>query len=195
MLRRRIATCLFTLAAGSLAIAAVRPALFQEPQAPQPTEQHEFLLQGVGSWEGTIQMFMPGMEGEPTPATETIEAIGSFWTRSKFESTFAGMPFVGSGCTGYDPAKKAFVATWVDNTTTSLTLMEGKLDPKTNTLTMRWQAPDMATGAMTAHRSELVVKKDTYTMTFYMGEGEGMKAMVIDMKRKGTATREAGAGR
>jgi hypothetical protein len=195
MLRIRIAACLFTLAAGSLAVAAVQPALFQEPQAPQPTEQHKFLLEGVGTWEGTIQMLMPGMEGEPSPATETIEAIGSLWTRSKFECSFAGMPFVGTGCTGYDPEKKAFVGTWVDNMTTSITMMEGKLDPKTNTLTMRWKAPDMATGAMTAHRSELTVKKDAYTMSFYMGEGEGMKTMVIDMKRKGGATREAGAGR
>src|SRR5690606_9224817 len=120
-------------AVGAVAFAAARP-VFQEHEMQQPTKEHQMLLQSVGTWEGTIQMFHPDMPSEPVRATEIIEPIGEFWTQATFETNFMGEAFVGTGCMGYDTTKKAYVGTWIDSMTTSITLMEGQM--KGDTLVM-----------------------------------------------------------
>ncbi len=169
------------VAAGALAVAAVRPAVTgQEPI--QPTEHHEGLLTKVGEWEGTLTTAMPGMPENSTAARETVEPVGALWIQSRFECNL-GMPYVGTGCTGYDPAKKKFVGTWIDNFDTYLALMKGDLDPETGAIVMHWEGPNPVTGELVHHRSVNVGRKDSYTSTFFMGEGEGVKYMVIEMKR------------
>jgi len=182
MNRTCIATCTFLLAAGALAVAAVRPALFSQDM-PQPGDQHKQLLASVGEWQGTLTTFMPGQPATPAPATQVTEAIGGFWTQSRFTCDFMGMPYLGTGVEGYDESKKKYVGTWVDNMSSYLAIMEGEMDAKGEKLTMRWKAPDM-TGAIVPHRAETTHTKDSYTSTFYAGEGEGTKSMVIEMKRK-----------
>jgi hypothetical protein len=157
-------------------------AAMQTPPMPQPTRQHQELLQSVGTWEGTLTSFVPGVPAEPTPARETVEALGGFWTQSTFECEFMGMPYVGSGCFGYDEAKGKYVGTWIDNMSSMLAVMEGELAADGKTLVMRWRAPDWD-GQMTDHRSETVHTANSSVSTFYMGEGQGEKTMVIEMKR------------
>lgn len=158
---------------------------------PQPTDEHKHMLAGVGEWEGTVTMLdMPG--SKPEPAVESVKAVGGFWILSDFHSSFMGLPYHGSGHIGYDPMKKKYVGTWVDSMSSTFSLMEGEVDPKTHTLVMRWMAPDM-TGTIVPHRSESIANGDTRTMTFYSGTGEGKKSMVIEMKRKAGKAAEAGA--
>ena len=91
MLRSSLASLFVApLAAGPLAALAALPV--QEMEMPQPAEQHAQLLEAVGAWEGTITAFFPGMPSEPMEAKETVEAIGGFWTQSRFECDFMGMP-------------------------------------------------------------------------------------------------------
>lgn len=168
------------LAAG--AWAALRPA--QDMAIPTPGAEHTVLLEGVGEWEGTLTMLAPGMPQEGTPCRESVTAIGPFWTTSTFKCEFMGMPFVGSGVMGYDPEKKAYVGTWIDSMTTRLSVMEGKMDPAKKALVMSYKGPDPMTGKETTHRIETVWQADSYTSTFFMGEGEGTKHMSIAMKRK-----------
>lgn len=183
MLSTRFTTAVLLLTVGSVAFATLRPSFFaQEP--PQATEEHKEIMKGVGEWEGTLTMSMPGAPAEPIKATETVTAIGEFWTQGKFQCDFMGQPFMGSGTTGYDPAKKKFVGTWIDSMTTEMFIMEGTMDPKTKVLTMNWEAPSMATGERVPHRMETVFKGDSYTSTFFQGEDKGEQTMVIAMKRK-----------
>ena len=69
-----------------------------DPMMPGPTDEHRLLLEHVGTWKVACTYYMdpsqPPMEVE---AKETVEAVGGFWTVSKFESEFMGMPFVGRG--------------------------------------------------------------------------------------------------
>lgn len=178
----RLTTAALALAALGTTYAAVRPA--QEMQMPEPTSEHAELLKGVGEWEGTLTMHMPGSPEEGTPCKETVTAIGEFWTTSTFTCDFMGMPFVGTGVTGYDTERKLFVGTWVDAMTTRLTVMEGRMDPAKKALVMTYEGPDPMTGELTPHRIETVHSGDGYTSTFYMGEGDGVKHMSIAMKRK-----------
>lgn len=183
MNRKVFATCLFVLAAGALGLSAVRPALFRQ-EAPAPLPQHERLIaESVGEWQGTMTAFMPDAPTEPTAATDVVTPIGGFWVQSRFECSFMGAPYLGTGVTGYDAEKKKYVGTWADNTSSQLAITEGEMDAKGEKLVMHWRAPDM-TGAMTDHRSETVYTKDSYTTNFYMGKDSQEKTMVIAMKRK-----------
>lgn len=190
MLRKPLALSLAAISFGALAFAATR--LAQEPALPQPTEHHQWIVDGAGEWEGTLTSFLPGMPTAPTPAKESVVAIGGFWTQSRFTCDFMGMPYVGVGVLGYDVEKKKFVSTWSDSMSSFLALMEGDMDPKTKTLVMRWTAPDM-TGKPAQHRSETVHEGDSYTSTFFVGEGAGTKSMVIAMARKGAKPAKASA--
>ena len=170
---------LTVLAAG--AWAAFRPA----QGMPQPTPEHADLLKGVGTWEGTLTMFVPGMSQDPLPCKEVVEGIGDLWTSATFSCDMMGMAFTGSGVMGYDTERKLFVGTWVDSTTTRLVVMEGKMDPAKKALVMRYEAPNPMDGQMTQHRIETVRDSaDAYTSTFFMGAGEGQKHMAIAMKRR-----------
>ena len=183
-------------AAGALAFAAARPAPVQDMQEmPQPTRFHKLLQRDVGQWEGTMTTFVPGMPSEPVPATQTVDAIGGFWTRTHFECPFMGMKYIGTGVIGYDAEKEKFVGNWVDSMSSYFAMMEGELSDDGKTLTMRWDAPDM-TGAMTPHRYEATNDGESYTSTFYMGAGEAeTKSMVIEMKKVSGKAVEAGTGR
>lgn len=147
------------------------------------TAEQEEILQGVGNWEGTITMFIPGQDAAASPATEQVQGLGSVGTTTRFSSKFMGQPYVGTGVVGYDPVTRCYRGTWTDNMSPYVSVMEGKKNPETNAVVMHWKSPNME-GVMTQQRSETVRTADSYTMTFYEGEGEGRKAMVIAMKRK-----------
>ena len=180
MIKTRTVLCSVILAAG--AVAAVRP--FAPQEMPQPVEQHKLLLQGVGEWEGTITM--DSMGGMSSPATDSVSAVGGFWTTSVFKSDFNGMAFQGASTAGYDSKKGAYVGTWIDSMTSHLTLMTGHFDGDKNALVMEWEGPNMM-GEMTPHRSETVYRADAYVSKFYEGKDAGTLSMTIAMKRKSAA--------
>ena len=162
---------------------------------PEVTEHHKRILAGVGDWEGTITMFMPGAEPTPMPAQEKVEALGSYWTTSTFTSDMGGMAFMGKSSLGYDTEKKQYVGTWIDSTTTYLTVMTGEFDAKKSALIMRWKGPNWTgDGTIVDFRNESIQRADAMVTTFYMGAGEGTKHMEIKMKRK-AAPVDAGAGK
>jgi len=182
MSRTRLATSLLSLALAACAAETKKPVVSME-EWTQPTEQHKELSAGAGEWEGTLTVFGEHATPAPIPAQEKVEAVGSFWLQSRFTCDFMGMPYVGTGCVGYDPATKKYVGTWVDNTSSYFALMEGQKDAS-GKLVLHWMAPDEKTGVPIPHRSESVETADGRVMTFYMGEGAGTKSMVIEMKRK-----------
>ena len=127
-------------------------------------------------------------------ATESVVSVGEFWTQSRFECDFMGAPYIGTGCVGYDVAKEKFVGTWIDNTTTYIAQMEGEMNDE-GAIVMHWSAPDPMSGETVPHHSVSLNTDDGRVSTFYMGEGEGVKVMVIEMKRSSKKPVEAGAGK
>jgi len=188
MLRSRLLFgSLALVAVSTLSVAAIRPvALFGQDMRPKQTEQHKQVQKSAGTWEGTLTMSMPGMD-EPieTPAMEVIESLGDYWTTSRFECDFMGMPFIGVGNHGYDPQKEAFVGTWIDNMGTSIAMMEGNIDKDSGKLIMHWKGPDMSDPTSTVDmRHEMLWTDDSYTMEFFKGKTGGEPTMVISMHRK-----------
>ncbi|MFK5956108.1 MAG: DUF1579 family protein [Planctomycetota bacterium] len=178
MKKTLLATLILTVA-GS-AVFAATSVWNQEPQMPKPTAQHKALQEGVGNWEGTVTMFMPGVPEMPMPASEVVTAQGPFWVHSYFTTSMGPMgEYNGFGYSGYDPIAKQYVGTWMDNVSTTFSVMKGNYDKQGKVLTMKWKAPD-AMGKMTEMYNETVRTKDAYTITFF---ANGEKNMVIDMKR------------
>lgn len=167
------------LLAGSAAFAAVTTYTAQAPA--EPSAEHKMIQKSVGTYEGVVTMLAPGMEGETNTAKEVVTAHGPFFVKSDFTMPMGpGMNYEGHGVFGYSAASKKHVGTWIGNNEDHLAIMEGDYDEKTNTLTMRWKAPNMMTKELTNHHSELVRTEDAYTMTFFE---EGKEIWKMDMKR------------
>ena len=101
----------------------------EEMQMPQPTAEHNALREHAGTWNVHCTFYMdpsqPPMEVE---ARETVEMFGDFWTKSTFEADMFGKPFKGSATLGYDPHKKEYVSTWVDNMSPALFSLTGNFE-------------------------------------------------------------------
>lgn len=160
------------------------PALAQMPPPPQPGPEHELLRKDVGVWDATVEIFgPPGTPPMVSKGTETVTMLGPFWQVGDFKSEMFGQPFEGKGITGYDPAKKKFVGTWVDTISTSISTVEATYDAakKTMTGTMEGVGPDGAT-TKTKQTTEW---KDADTRVFTMYAPDGTTPMMrISYKRR-----------
>ncbi|MCA9000305.1 MAG: DUF1579 family protein [Planctomycetes bacterium] len=182
-----------TLMAGIAIATATRYTPFQE--SPK-VEEHNLVLQGVGEWEGTLTMFLPGQE-EPMVAacTETVAAVGDLWTVSQFKSNFGGMPFSGSSTFGFDTDKQSYVCTWVDSTSTRILTMYGRWHERSESVVSEYQDKDPITGEMVNKRTVWSWNGDRYACKFYdLGEKEVL-TMTIEMKRKKLDLSAVAAGR
>ena len=177
MLRSRplVSILVIVIVAGVASIATLGFA-----QLPGPRPEHTTLLDDVGEWEGTQTFHLPGLPNDPIPAKQKVIAIGDFWIQAHFESEIVDLPYVGTGCLGYDPRTKKYVGTWVDSMGAHMAIMEGERR-KDGTLVMRWQAPGFD-GRLLPHRYERVRDGDRITSTYYVNEDT--KFMTISLKRK-----------
>ncbi len=151
---------------------------------PQASKHHELILKGVGKYEGTLSMSMPGMEMSEK-ATDEVVAIGPFHTMSHFKCSFMGMAFDGMGSMSYDPEKEVFIGMWLDSMTPGPVVMEGSVNDAMDSIEMTWEAQVMGAGDLVPHRSVTTWTADGYKATFFQGEGDSeLQTMTIDMKRK-----------
>ena len=159
----------------------------QESPVPKPTPEHERLAKDVGTWDATIKTWMQGPKSEPS-VSKGVEVAklmpGGLWVLSEFHGKFGDMAFHGQGQTGYDPAKKKYIGTWVDSMEPTIMITEGDFDPQTNTLTMTAKGIATDTGKPYEAKMTSVYKdKDTRVFTMFMKSdqtgGEFSKFMEI----------------
>jgi hypothetical protein len=165
-------------------IALVAPALAQPPM-PQPGPEHEMLKKDVGTWDAAVEMFMePGAPPTVSKGTETVTMLGGFWQLSEFKSEMMGQPFEGRGATGYDPAKKKYVGTWVDTMTPAYYTVEGTYDQATKALTTTMEGPDPS-GQVTKTKATTEWKDaDTRVFTMYAPDGQNVVMRITYKRRK-----------
>ena len=107
---------------------------------------------------------------------------GTVLVLSKFEGEFGGMKFMGRGLFGYDPVKKKYVGTWIDSTSTILSVLEGDYDAKTKTMTLVGDGYDPAQKAKFTQKMVTTTKEDgTRVFTLFM-KFEGQPAEVKFME-------------
>jgi uncharacterized protein DUF1579 len=170
----------------ALLSAAAAASAQEGPPMPTPGPEHELLKKDVGTWDATVEMLMPP-GAPPTPGTETNTlGPGGLWLISDFKSNMMGAPFQGHGVSGWDPAKKKYVGTWVDSMTTSVALTESTYDPASKSMTGWLDLPGPGgnptrTKAVTQYKDD-----DTRVFTMYMTGPDGKEApgMRITYKRR-----------
>jgi hypothetical protein len=187
-----------TIRIGAIALYMFVPAMLQsaigqeqqQPQLPQPSEQHKLLQKGAGTWDAEITVFSP-LEGEPPMKSKGIEKNellqGGMWLLTRFEGEIVGMPYHGAGTTGYDPVEKKYVGTWVDSMSPHLLTSKGEYDAAKKILNSTAQGRDVTTGQ--PYTAKLVTRypdDDNRAFEMYMvgPDGQQIKTMEIKYKRR-----------
>ncbi len=163
---------------------AAGPALAQMPAMPQPGPEHEMLKKDVGTWDASVEAFMaPGAPAMVSKGTETVSMMGGFWQLSEFKSEMMGQPFEGRGTTGYDPAKKKYVGTWVDTMMPSYYTVEASYDAAKKTMTSVMEGPDPS--GQISKTKAITEWKDADNRVFTMyGPDDKTVVMRITYKRR-----------
>lgn len=111
-------------------------------ECPQPTPQHKWLRQLIGSWE-----FEGGDENMKTLGTETVRSLGDLWVIMEGETEIAGGPKGKMQMTlGFDPAIGKFVGHWIGSMMTNQWVYEGELDATGQILTLNTTGPTWEEG-------------------------------------------------
>lgn len=179
----------------SLSLAAAHPALAQEydetavmaayEKAMTPGEDHAKLAELVGTWAMTVTLWMqPGAEPIVTTATNTSKMImGGRYMLDTVEGIQMGMPFTGTGWTGYDNVDERYEATWIDNFGTGIYTYHGQWDDEVNGIVMHGSYTDPVTGEKVEMKTVTRLEgPDKMVYTSYerrKGDKEGRKTMEI----------------
>jgi len=159
-------------------------------EAGTPGPMHAMLAKSDGGWTGETTMWMkpdgPPMKGTGTSSNKMI--FGGRYQQSTFKGDFMGMPFEGTGTTGYDNAKKVFFTTWMDNMSTATMYMEGKWDEATKAIIFKGKMICPANGKECEMKEVFkMVDDNTQVMEMYgpdMQTGKEYKNMEIKFTRK-----------
>jgi hypothetical protein len=149
--------------------------------------EHELLKGDVGVWDATVEaMTAPGQPMATSKGVETNTLVGGVWLITDFKSEMMGAPFEGHGVTGWDPAKKKYVGTWVDTMAPGIGHGESTYDAATKTVTGTMEGMD-ASGAVQKSKSK-VVYSDPDTRVFTISapgpDGKDMTVLKISYKRR-----------
>lgn len=189
------------LALPAAAIAAepttAEPAMSAEQQAMMdawaraatPGAEHARLAEHfAGNWDVSMSFWM---DHDAPPTTETGTAtitpvFGGRQLRQDFKGSFMGMPFEGSGYSGYDNVRQRYTATWNDNMSTATMLSFGDYDAATRTYTYTSEMADpMQDGALIPIREVVqIVDADHHVMEmFEPHEGKEVRTMRLEYRR------------
>jgi len=176
--------------------AAVAPAVAEEmPQMDSaammkaweefmtPGDMHKWMAGMEGNWKGEVTMWDDPSK-PPTTSTMTSSnkmILNGLYLESVNKGNFNGMPFEGISTSGYDNAKKKFIATWIDNMGSGMMQTEGTYDEATKTLTMTGSTTDPMTGNDVPVREVTrYTDENNHVWEMYMTRGgQEMKTMEI----------------
>jgi hypothetical protein len=153
--------------AACAALGLAGAAVAQDMPMPKPGPEHKIFEMDAGTWDATVETFMPGAPPMTSKGTETNTiGCGGLCLISDLKSVMGGAPFHGHGTSAYDAAKKKYVGTWTDSMSAGISVGESTYDPATKTATGWMEGPDM-TGKMV--KSKAVGQyKDANTRVFTM---------------------------
>ncbi|MCA9219538.1 MAG: DUF1579 domain-containing protein [Planctomycetales bacterium] len=146
-------------------------------QTPEPTAEHQWLLQLVGEWTFECECVMgPDQPPVKSSGSQKTTALGSLWTLGEMESTAPdGLPARSLFTLGYDPAKGRFVGTFVASCMTHLWPYDGQLDADRKMLTLDSEGPSFAgDGTMSKYQDIIqLIDKDQYLLLSQVQNPDG----------------------
>lgn len=165
---------------GGVFLVLVSPSRAQAPAKPGP--ELERLKQLVGTWD-----LVAKVAGQEFKAVSTGKMeLGGLWLVSELKGELFGQEIEVKGMITYDPAKKKYVAVYVDSRTPRLNVMEGTFDEKTQKMTATGEGPGLD-GKPATHKIVFEFKdKDTAvdTRSIIDKDGKELEFMTITYKRR-----------
>jgi hypothetical protein len=158
-------------------------------KAATPGAEHAQLAEHfAGTWDVAMTFWM---DAEAPPMTETGSAtitaiLGGRQLEQDFKGAFMGMPYEGTGMSGYDNVRKRYTASWNDNMSTSTMLSYGDYDAASNTYTYKSEMADpMKDGAMIPIREVVTIHgSDHHVMEmFEPKDGKEVRTMRLEYTR------------
>lgn len=164
-------------------------------QTPDPTPEHQWLLQLVGDWEFECECVM-GPDQPPIISTgkQVTRSLGSLWTLGEMQGTDPdgeqGLPTQSLITLGYDPAKARFVGSFVASCMTHLWPYDGQLDDARKVLTLDSEGPSFAGDGTMAKYQDIIeiVDRDQYLLLSQVRNPDGSWMQFM----RGKYTRVAG---
>lgn len=154
--------CGFAFAAGFVAAPSHQPdeQAMMEAMAKATTvgEHHKALQPLIGRWEGTVKFWM-APDTEPQEFKGTIEREWALDGRYIFEHVTSQMPdgstFKGMGIIGYNTVENVYESVWLENQSTYMSFMSGKMDPEKHTMSFKGKILDPMTGKRNTNRDTM----------------------------------------
>jgi len=163
----------FVLGAFASVVAAQAP--------PKPGPEQDMLKKFEGEWDATANF--GGNESKGNASYKM--GLGGLWLLMDYKGEFAGAKFEGRGATGYDPAKKKYVTTWIDSMSPSVLLMEGAFDKEGKTYTETGEGPGMDGKPMKMKSTYEFKDNDTIIFIMYgVMDGKDQQMFKITYTRK-----------
>ncbi len=157
-------------------------------QAMTPGEHHKLIAQFAGKYEYTSKMWMapdaPAMESGGTSVAEMV--MGGRYLQDTVEGVIMGMPFTGTGWTGYNNITGEYIFAWIDNFSTGIMTATGSCSPDGKVLTFEGASPQPGVPEPVPFIQVVTLIDDTHhKMEWYMPseEGEMFKTMVLSYTR------------
>ncbi|CAG0962016.1 hypothetical protein ANRL4_00729 [Anaerolineae bacterium] len=153
-----------------------------------PGAEHKWLAEQVGEWNVEGKMWMdPTKDPMPFKATSKITMSFDRFIHEEFKGENE-QSMHGFGIFGYDNSNKEFQGLWTSNMGTSMHIMSGQLDEKTNKMSMSGEWTEKGMGGMKVKSRVITTRKskdeavvevfDTY------GDSPEMKIVEMTYKRK-----------
>ncbi len=137
-------------------------------QMPEPTPEHEWLLQLLGDWSFESECNMgPDQPPMKSVGKQTTRSLGSLWTLGEMENDGPeDQTFRSVFTLGFDTAKQRFVGTFVSSCMTHLWPYDGQLDAARKVLTLDSEGPSFAGDGTMAKYQDIVevIDKDHYLL-------------------------------
>ncbi len=158
-------------------------------KAAAPGPEHEAMASMAGMWDAQVKNFMdpaaPPMESKGT--AEFAMELGGRYMVQRFHGEMMGQSFEGLGYDSFDNITKTYRSIWMDNMSTAISVMTGKADPATRTITYAGSMNDAVSGTPIPMETVLTfVDKDHQKMEMRQPgpDGKMVKTMEILYSRK-----------
>jgi hypothetical protein len=153
-----------------------------------PGDFHKMMAKWDGNWDAEAKMWMAPGAPPMVTSMKTVNkmTLNGLYQQSASTGSFNGMPFNGTGTTGYDNHRKVITSTWIDNMSSGMMMMEGTWDDATKSMNLKGKMTDPMTKQQVDIREVMkVVDDNTQVMEQYIThDGKESKSMEITFKRK-----------
>lgn len=153
-----------------------------------PGPMHEMMAGSIGEWKSKNTFWMdPAGEPMVSEGTVIFEMImDGRYMKSTHKGTVMGMPFTGMFLQAYDNATKEFIAIWIDNLGTGMSVSKGTYDEGTKTLNSTGTMVDPMSGKELSYRQTVQLIDDNHQVMemFMQADGKEFKNMVVELTKE-----------